>query len=86
MYRTLPFLVFALLAVAEPALAQSVRPEDTKCSCRAPGRRALLGDTLCLDTAEGPRLAMCVMNQNVTSWQISNEGCLVSALSRPPRS
>jgi hypothetical protein len=66
--------------VTTAALAQQGRHDMADCSCRAPGKRVPLGDTACLATAEGPRLATCVMNQNVTSWAISKEGCVVSAL------
>lgn len=73
-------LVLLLLIVAAPAMAG----DDKACTCRAPGRRVELGDTICLNTPDGPKRAMCVMNQNVTSWSISKEGCEDAALSRPP--
>jgi len=73
-------LVFLLLLAAAPTLAD----DNPACTCRAPGRRVQLGDTICLITPKGPKRAMCVMLQNVTSWSISDEGCEDAALSRPP--
>jgi hypothetical protein len=73
-------LGLAVCLVATAASAQQGHHDKADCSCRAPGKRVLLGDTACLATAEGHRLATCVMNQNVTSWAISKEGCAVSSL------
>jgi hypothetical protein len=73
-------LGLAVCLVATAATAQQGHHDKADCSCRAPGKRVLLGDTVCLATAEGHRLATCVMNQNVTSWAISKEGCVVSSL------
>jgi hypothetical protein len=81
-------LGLAACLTATAATAQQGHHDKADCSCRAPGKRVLLGDTACLATAEGHRLATCVMNQNVTSWAISKEGCVVSSLegktARPP--
>jgi len=73
-------LVLTLLLAATSALAD----DDPACTCRAPGRRVHVGDTLCLNTPDGPRRATCTMNENVTSWSFSNEGCEDAALCRPP--
>ena len=42
-----------------------------------------LGERRCLSTAEGPKAAVCVMEQNVTSWRPSDEGCPQAALAAP---
>ena len=76
----------AIGLVAGGVLAQPAAAEDPLCTCRAKeGRRVQIGDTLCLDTAQGPRLAQCIKNQNLTFWHFSEEGCALSLLSRRMR-
>jgi hypothetical protein len=38
---------------------------------------------VCLQTPKGPRIAVCVMVLNNTSWQISETPC-IGADARPP--
>lgn len=52
--------------------------EAIECTCRAPGRRVELGATICLPTADGPRLARCEMDLNITSWKILPTPCVLS--------
>ena len=59
------------LAHSWPVQAQTAAP----CTCRAQGRVFGLGETICLRTAEGPRLAQCVMEINVTSWRFADQPC-----------
>lgn len=54
------------------------------CTCRFDGQEVELGERRCLKTAEGPKAAVCVMEQNVTSWRPSGEGCPQASLV-PPR-
>ncbi len=54
-----------------------------ECTCRAPGKRVELGGTICLRTPDGPRLARCVMDLNITSWKVLDAPCPVSALPDP---
>jgi hypothetical protein len=77
------FVLSALMIVTTGALADPVTKPGHDCTCRAKDRRVHLGDTLCLDTAEGPRIAMCVMNQNLPFWSFSSEGCAVSSIPSP---
>ena len=73
-------LTIVATGLATGALADPVAARDDDCTCRATkGRRVHLGDTLCLDTAEGPRVAMCIKNQNLTFWSFSSEGCALSS-------
>jgi hypothetical protein len=74
-------LAGALFLAAGPALAEPPgRLPTRECTCRAPGRVVHVGERLCLATPEGPRMALCTMNQNVTSWSFTREGCVVSAV------
>jgi hypothetical protein len=50
------------------------------CTCRAPGKRVELGGTTCLQTPRGPRLARCVVDVNIMSWQILDTPCPISFL------
>jgi hypothetical protein len=59
-------LVQGLLLAAAPALA------GPECTCRAAGQAFQLGQSTCL---RGERLAVCVMEQNVTSWRLTDTGC-----------
>jgi len=60
-------------AGVQPAQAPGHNPLD--CYCRAGGRMYAEGETVCLKTAEGPRLAYCDMEINVMSWSITSEPC-----------
>ena len=53
------------------------------CTCRFDGGEVPLGQRHCIHTADGPRSALCVMEQNVTSWRLSNEGCPQAMLYSP---
>jgi hypothetical protein len=53
------------------------------CTCRARGRSFELGQSACLQTPKGPRIAVCVMVLNNTSWQLSETPC-ISADARAP--
>jgi hypothetical protein len=45
------------------------------CVCRAQGRTFAVGESACLRTATGPRLAQCGMVLNNTSWQFTERPC-----------
>jgi hypothetical protein len=45
------------------------------CYCRAQGRTYAPGESICLRTAEGPRLAECRMVTNVMSWSDTGRAC-----------
>lgn len=71
-------LVVAAPAAADeppPRHAQAPAHNPAECHCRADGRMMPLGERICLKTAEGPRLAECRMDLNVTSWVITRTPC-----------
>lgn len=70
-------LLLALPAAAGERLRMRVGAETpySECFCRAKGRFFPVGESVCLRHAEGPRLATCGMEQNVTSWRFSEESC-----------
>jgi hypothetical protein len=73
----------ALLIAASPALAASHHPEvhEAKlpdCYCRAEGRIVAEGETACMATSDGPRLAECGMSLNVMSWIVTDRPCPVT--------
>lgn len=49
-------------------IAAAPRPGEPPCRCRAQGMTATLGQTVCIPTPSGPRLARCDMALNNTSW------------------
>jgi hypothetical protein len=48
------------------------------CTCRALGQDFPLGYSACLATPAGPRVAVCGMVLNNTSWRISQTPCVFS--------
>ena len=76
---------FAVLGfIAAPALghepapihtAQAMNHNPLDCYCRAQGRIFAPGESICLKTAHGGRLAECRMVTNVMSWGITDRGC-----------
>jgi hypothetical protein len=50
------------------------------CTCRAEGVEVTLGETVCLRTATGPRLAQCQMVLNNTSWKFLPGACPQASL------
>jgi hypothetical protein len=46
-----------------------------ECYCRAQGRLFAQGESVCLRTAEGGRMAECRMETNVMSWGITERRC-----------
>jgi hypothetical protein len=74
--------VAALIAMfdARPSVA------DPDCTCRAQGRDFTLGQSVCLATPKGARIATCAMVLNNTSWQFTETPCVVSRLppAKPP--
>jgi hypothetical protein len=56
---------------------------EPNCTCRARGRNFELGQSACLQTPKGPRIAVCAMVLNNTSWQLTETPC-ISADARPP--
>jgi hypothetical protein len=47
------------------------------CTCLSSDGAVKEGETACLKTADGPRLARCGKSQNVTSWFFTDERCEV---------
>jgi hypothetical protein len=75
-----------IAAVAALITTLNARPSaaDPDCTCRAQGRDFTLGQSVCLATPKGARIATCAMVLNNTSWQITETPCVVSNL-RPVR-
>jgi hypothetical protein len=49
--------------------------DPANCYCRTEGRTFAVGETACLRTPAGPRLAQCGMVLNNTSWEFSERAC-----------
>jgi hypothetical protein len=80
--------MLALAAASLPVQAAEAAPRQAQgapridCTCRANGHSYHLGERVCLSTPKGFRIAECRMSQNVTSWAVGGEDCVVSAV--PP--
>jgi hypothetical protein len=70
-----------LIALAGTATAISVAAAD--CTCRSQGRDFELGQSTCLQTPKGARIATCGMVLNNTSWTFTDTPCVVSQV--PPQ-
>jgi hypothetical protein len=68
-----PAAKFARDAAAQTTQAPAHNPLD--CWCLAKGRRFAPGESVCLKTAEGGRMAECRMEINVMSWGLTDEPC-----------
>jgi hypothetical protein len=64
-----------LIASASVLLVGAQASAGTNCTCRGPGVEATLGQTVCLKTATGLRLARCEMVLNNTSWKFLSDSC-----------
>jgi hypothetical protein len=58
---------------ASPRLVQG--DPHAECYCRAQGRLFRMGEQACLRSPDGPRLARCEMELNVTSWRFTSQRC-----------
>lgn len=58
----------------------SVSLANADCTCRAPGLVAHHGQTVCLRTPDGLRLARCEMVLNNSSWTFLPEACPQASL------
>jgi hypothetical protein len=82
--RSVVCLLSLLVAGPLPALADEIPPlqhvqmtgqTHANCFCHAQGRMFAYGESVCLRTPEGLRLAQCLMELNVTSWTFTERPC-----------
>ncbi len=57
---------------------------NSNCSCRLRGQDIALGQTVCMNTASGPKLARCELTLNNTSWKIIANSCPLAQMSIVP--
>ena len=63
------------MSVATALLAGATSPATADCTCRGPGVVAHHGQTVCLRTPSGLRLARCEMVLNNSSWTFLPDPC-----------
>lgn len=74
-----------LVAIVLATMAASAGAAQTPViSCRAIGMTAEQGETMCVRTNLGPRMARCGMVLNVSSWTFLAERCELQPASEPP--
>ena len=89
MPRSPSVILVLILASAVPAGAVEFRHAEKpfvavhNCTCRLDGEEIALGARRCIATPEGTHEAVCVMEQNVTSWRPSRDGCPQASLAAP---
>ena len=66
------------LALASLIAADMLTPASADCTCRSQGRDYELGQSVCLQSPKGARIATCGMVLNNTSWQFTETPCTVS--------
>jgi hypothetical protein len=71
------WLLLIVGLIAADALAS---PAAADCTCRSQGRDYDLGQSACLQSPKGARIATCGMVLNNTSWQFTETPCTVSAV------
>jgi hypothetical protein len=76
----MPTRMSIMSAILLAALASEAAAD---CTCRALGRSFELGQSLCLATPSGPRVAVCGLQLNVTSWRFSQTPCATSGTEQP---
>jgi hypothetical protein len=59
--------------------ALSAGPASADCICLNRGVEVVEGNTACIKTANGGRMALCEKNLNVTNWKFLGEECPVAA-------
>jgi hypothetical protein len=67
------------LGIALTFLTIGTSPGFADCTCRAQGRSLEQGQTVCMATPKGFRVATCGMVLNNSSWSVSETSCAVSA-------
>jgi hypothetical protein len=69
-----------LLIVSLTAAGAFASSAAADCTCRWQGRNYDLGQSVCLQSPKGARIATCGMVLNNTSWQFTETPCTVSAV------
>ena len=84
-FRHLLLGLAVLAAAAGPSVtARADGPvPGIDCKCRANGTYYRMGERACIGTPDGLRTAQCGMVQNVTSWTVTGEGCVVATRPSP---
>ncbi|TYC65828.1 hypothetical protein FMN63_26050 [Stappia sp. BW2] len=73
---TVATFVFSGLIFAEVlGFRASAIAQDISCTCRYKGEKYGIGESICLKSPSGLRMATCEMVLNNTSWQFSNAPC-----------
>jgi len=72
-----------LASMLAGSLAQA---QSVSCTCRYKGEKYGIGESICLKSPQGLRMATCEMVLNNTSWQFSDAPCPLTQLQQTDRS
>ncbi len=70
-----PLIISALLVANIFLVTPVIAAPD--CTCRNAGKDVPEGQSACLQTADGPKIATCARVLNNTSWKITKQSCPV---------
>jgi hypothetical protein len=76
--------IAGILAAALAALISAPPGARADCTCRYAGGAVELGQTVCMKTPQGERLARCDMALNNPSWTFIDAPCPTASLTPPP--
>ncbi|MBM6592448.1 hypothetical protein [Microvirga pudoricolor] len=69
--------IAALVAAPALSIGQVHEAKLPDCYCRMEGRIFAEGESACMATPDGPRVAECGMAINVMSWVVTSRPCPV---------
>jgi|GEM_PF-906892 len=75
-------LLSGLAIVSALGFSSVASAQNVSCTCRYKGEKYSVGDSVCLKSPNGLRMATCSMVLNNTSWQFSNAPCPLTSLER----
>ena len=82
----MPVIAILVGAGGDAAFAQQAAiptGPSTNCTCRYQGNKYHLGETVCLRSPQGLRMAQCDMVLNNTSWNFTGTECTISLQTVP---
>ena len=69
----------AIMVISAIGISLS-QAQTVSCTCRYKGEKYGIGESICLKSPEGLRMATCGMVLNNTSWQFSDAPCPLTQL------
>lgn len=68
------------ILIATAGFVSAANAQNVSCTCRYQGEDYGIGESICLKSSGGMKMATCSMVLNNTSWKFSNAPCPLSQL------